>query len=66
VPEGFFENLLTYHDIGYDGVIAVEQVLQEALAQLGDAGVLKAMELGLGEKLEALGLGQRMAALKKD
>lgn len=65
VPEGFFENLLTYHDIGYDGVIMVEQALSQTLAELGDQGVLKAMEMGLGEKLEAMGLGPRMAALAK-
>ena len=65
-PTEFFDNTLTYHDMGYDGVIAVEQVLQQALAELGDQGVIKAMEMGLGEKLEAMGLGPRMATLKPE
>lgn len=64
-PEGFFENLLTYHNIGYDGVIMVEQALSQMLAELGDQGVLRAMEMGLGKKLEAMGLGPRMTALAK-
>lgn len=65
-PTPFFNNTLTYHDIGYDGVVAVEQVLMEALGQLSDAGIVQAMELGLGERLQALGIagiGDKVAAM---
>lgn len=62
-PTPFFDNTLTYHDIGYDGVVGVEQLLTEALSQLNDWGVVKAMELGLSEKLSALGLGDRVEAM---
>jgi hypothetical protein len=65
-PTGFFDNTLRYHDIGYDGVVAVEQVLMEALGELTDAGILQAMQLGLGEKLQALGVagvGDKVAAM---
>lgn len=64
----FFDNTLKYHDIGYEGVVAVEQVLMEALNQLTDAGIVKAMELGLGPKLAAMnvaGVDQKVAALSK-
>jgi len=59
----FFNNSLTYHNIGYDGVVAVEQVLTQAIGQLSDFGVVKAMELGLGEQLTAMGLGEQVEAL---
>ena len=59
----FFNNTLKYGDIGYDGVVGVEQVLTEALAQLGDWGIMKAMSLGLGEKLSAMGFGERVEAM---
>ena len=52
----FFNNELTYHDIGYDGLVMVEQVMMEMLAKLADQGVIKAQAMGLGEKLTALGV----------
>ena len=59
----FFDNTLTYHDMTYDGVVALEGMLMDVLAQLNEAGILKAMELGLGDKLAALGFGDKVAAL---
>ena len=59
----FFENTLNYHDMPYDGVVALESMLMDVLNQLNEAGVLKAMEMGLGEKLAAMGLGEKVAAL---
>jgi hypothetical protein len=61
--EEFFENNLLYHDIGYDGVVAIESALLETLGQLNDWGVMTAMEAGLGERLSALGLDSKVAAL---
>jgi hypothetical protein len=59
----FFDNTLTYHDMTYDGVVALESMLMGVLTQLNEAGVLKAMELGLGDQLAAMGLGDKVAAL---
>ena len=59
----FFDNTLTYHDMTYDGVVALESMLMDVLTQLNEAGVLKAMELGLGDQLTAMGLGSKVAAL---
>jgi hypothetical protein len=61
--EEFFNNSLTYNDIGYEGVVAVEQVLAGSITQLSEFGVVKAMELGLGEQLTAMGLGEQVAAM---
>ena len=52
----FFDDTLRYHDIGYDGVVAIEQVLLGAVSQLGAAGVQMAVDAGLGDKLEVLGI----------
>lgn len=64
----FFDNVLTYHDMGYDGVVAVEQALMGTLNELGNAGIFQAMELGLGPKLAAMdvaGIDQKVAAMSK-
>lgn len=63
VPTPFVENALTYHDIGYDGVVGVENALMQTLDQLNDWGVTMAMENGLGERMSMLGLGEKVAAL---
>lgn len=63
-PVPFFDNTLNYHELTYDGVVAMESMLLDVLNQLGDAGVMKAMELGLGEKLAMMGMGDKMAALQ--
>lgn len=59
----FFSNELKYTDIGYEGVVGIEQVLTEALAQLGDWGIMKAMDLGLSEQLSAMGFGEQVSAM---
>lgn len=59
----FFDNTLNYHDLPYDAVVGLEAMLVDVLNQLSDAGVVKAMELGLGDKLAAMGLGEKVAAL---
>ena len=59
----FVENCLTYHDIGYDGVVGVENALMQTLDQLNDWGVSMAMDNGLGKRMSMLGLDQKVAAL---
>ena len=61
-PVPFFDNTLSYHDLPYEGLVACEQVLLEALQKLGEAGIGQAMKLGLGEKLAAIGMGDKVAA----
>jgi len=65
VATNFFDNVLTYHDIGLDGVVAIEASLIEWLGHLNDVGVMQAVENGLGEKLSALGLTEKVECLKK-
>lgn len=60
----FFVNTSVYSDLPYDGVITVQQLMLGVLNSLGDAGVAKALDAGLGEKLSALGLGDKVAALQ--
>ncbi len=65
-PEGlkpFFDNVLTYHDLPYDGLVKVEEQLVGVLGQLGDWGVVNAMQMGLSERLSALGMGEKVTAL---
>lgn len=59
----FVENTLTYHDIGYDGVVGVENALMQTLSQLNDWGVVAAMDAGMGERMSMLGLDAKVAAL---
>jgi hypothetical protein len=63
VPTDFCDNCLTYHDIGQDGVVAIESSLIEMLGQMNDWGVMRAMDAGLGGNLSALGMGGKVAAL---
>jgi len=66
-PEGlepFFDNDLTYHGIGYDGIVAIESGMIDLLSQMNEWGVVTAMEGGLGNRMSMLGLDQRMDALK--
>jgi hypothetical protein len=63
--EDFFSSMVTYPKIGYEGVIGIEQALLEVLIKLGDAGLIKAEMMGLGDKMKALGLTPRLSALKK-
>jgi hypothetical protein len=62
-PTDFFDNTLTYHDIGYDGVVMVEQTMVEALNKLSDVGIIQAQAMGLGDRLSALGLGPKVQSL---
>ena len=50
----FSDSALNYHDLPYDGVLAVEQVLQDAQQKLINAGYAQAEAKGLGEKLKGL------------
>jgi hypothetical protein len=61
-PVPFFDNALSYHDLPYEGLVACEQVLLDALQKLGEAGIGQAMKLGLGDKLAAIGMGSKVAA----
>jgi hypothetical protein len=61
--EPFFDNDLTYHGIGYDGIVAIESGLIDMLTQMNEWGLMQAMEGGLGERLSALGLDARIGAL---
>jgi len=55
----FFDDTLQYHDIGYEGVVGIEQVLLGAVSQLAAAGVQTAVDAGLGEKLSIV-LGKKV------
>ena len=46
---------LVYHDLPYDGLVAVQQTLLGAVNKLGDLGIGKAQALGLGGQLAAMG-----------
>lgn len=43
-----------YRDMPYDGVVTVEQVMQDAMQRLINVGYAKANEMGLGEKLKQI------------
>ncbi len=61
----FFDSTIAYHDLGYDGVVAVESVLTDALGQLTAAGFVQAQSMGLGESLQLLqtaGIGPAIPA----
>ena len=61
-PVPFFDNALSYHDLPYEGLVACEQVLLDALQKLGEAGIGQAIKLGLGDRLAAIGMGSKVAA----
>lgn len=66
VTEGgkaFFGNSFTYHDLPYDGLVSVEAQMTGVLNEMANVGVLQAMQLGLGDRLSALGMGEKVAAL---
>ena len=51
----FFDCRLEYHDIPYDGVVAIQAAMVGLLEQLNSFGIEAAKEMGLGcEKLEKL------------
>lgn len=64
-PVPFFDNTLQYHELPYDAVVAMESMLVDMLNQLSDFGIVKAMELGLGDQLAAMGLGEKVARLQQ-
>jgi hypothetical protein len=53
-PTPFFECNLEYHDMTYDGVVAIQAAMVGLLEQLNSFGIEAAKEMGLGEKLEKL------------
>lgn len=59
----FFDNTLRYHDMPYDGVVAFENQLIGVLQSLNDMGITQALALGLGERLSAMGLGEKVESL---
>jgi len=60
VPFTDFEGgTLRYHDIGYDGIVAVQAAMTELLDRLNGFGFDKAQAMGLGEKLKALGVTKK-------
>lgn len=54
----FFGSNVVYHELPYDALVAIEQHLLKMLQRLGDEGVAKAYAMGLGERLQALGVAQ--------
>lgn len=50
----FCNVVLTYHNLPYDGLCLVENVLMGGLTQLTDAGIKKAMVMGLTDRLAAM------------
>lgn len=52
----FFDCLLEYHDMPYDGIIAVQAEMIKLLKGLNGLGIIAAENMGLGKKLEVLGL----------
>jgi len=61
----FFNSTVNYPNMGYDGVIGIEQAMLQVLQQLGDAGLKQAVALGHGEKMEAMGFAPRLAMFKQ-
>lgn len=58
-PTPFFDCNLTYHDIAYDGVVAIQSAMIELLERLNEYGFATAETMGLGKKLEVLGLKKK-------
>ena len=50
----FFDCDLVYHDMPYDGVVAIQYAMIELLKGLNQMGVEVANEMGLGANLEKL------------
>ena len=50
---------LNYHDMGYDGAVAVQAAMIELLQRLNGFGFDKAEIMGFGDKLKALGLAKK-------
>lgn len=50
----FFEAETMYHNLGYEGVVAIETVLLEMLGKLTRLGVAKVEAMGLADKLAVL------------
>ena len=46
----FFDCRLEYHDIPYDGVVAIQAAMVGLLEQLNSFGIEAAKEMGLGAK----------------
>jgi len=55
----FFDGRVDYHDIGYDGVVAVQAVMTEMLERLNGLGFEVAEAMGLGDKLKTLGVTKK-------
>jgi len=53
-PKAFFDCDLEYHDMPYDGVVAIQAAMIGLLQQLNQFGIAAANEMGLGEKLEKM------------
>ena len=63
--EDFFNSVVTYPKIGYEGVVGIEQALLEILIKLGDAGLKQAVAMGLESKMQAMGIAStRLASLQ--
>lgn len=51
----FFDSSINYHDLPYDGVVAVETILVDALTKLNDMGYVQAERHGADmHQLQAL------------
>jgi hypothetical protein len=59
----FFDSDINYHDLPYEGVVAIQAVFVDALSQLNNFGVAAAAQMGKAENLSALGLGAKVEAM---
>ena len=55
----FFDCKVEYHDVGYDGLVAIQTAVVEMLNRLNGFGLDTAEAMGLGKKMEMLGVGKK-------
>ena len=54
--KAFFDCTLNYHELPYEGVVAIEVAMIELLQKLSQYGIDSAVAMGLGDKLKNLGV----------
>ena len=55
----YFDCPLQYHDMSYDGLVAVQAAMVQLLETLNGYGIDTAEAMGLGEKLKAIGVNKK-------
>lgn len=55
----FFDCTLDYHNLGYDGIVAIQGAMIQLLETLHDYGMSKVEAMGLTDKLKELNFDKR-------